>query len=207
MNYNINSKKQLAILLSRLKAFEKPSFLLEQYPTDSEIAAEIIWNASQLGDLDNKVIADLGCGTGILGIGCLFLNAKKVYFVDIDNRQLKNLDNNLKLMALKNYEIVLSDVKNFNIKVDVVIQNPPFGTKKEHADKIFLEKAFQIAKVIYSFHKIESKNFIEAISKDNDFQITHYFEFDFPLKNTMAFHEKKVKKIKVGCWRLEKIKK
>ncbi|MEM4397562.1 MAG: METTL5 family protein [Candidatus Woesearchaeota archaeon] len=204
MDYNIHSKKQLAVLLSRLKAFEKPSFLLEQYPTDSEIAAEVIWNAFQLGDLDNKVIADLGCGTGILGIGCLFMKAKKVYFVDIDARQLKNLDNNLKLMALKNYEIVLSDVKNFNQKVDLVIQNPPFGTKKEHADKIFLEKAFEISKVIYSFHKIESKNFIEAISKDNNFLITNYFEFDFPLKNTMAFHEKKVKKIKVGCWRLIK---
>ncbi|MEM3374537.1 MAG: METTL5 family protein [Candidatus Woesearchaeota archaeon] len=206
MDYNIVSKKQLAVLLSRLKAFEKPSFRLEQYSTDSEIAAEVIWNAYQLGDLDNKVIADLGCGTGILGIGCLFMKAKKVYFVDIDERQLKNLDNNLKLMALKNYEIVLSDVKNFNQKVDLVIQNPPFGTKKEHADKIFLEKAFQISNIIYSFHKIESKRFIEAISKDNNFLITNYFEFDFPLKNTMEFHEKKVKKIKVGCWRFEKLK-
>ncbi|MEM4397769.1 MAG: METTL5 family protein [Candidatus Woesearchaeota archaeon] len=206
MDYNIVSKKQLAVLLSRLKAFEKPSFRLEQYSTDSEIAAEVIWNAYQLGDLDNKVIADLGCGTGILGIGCLFMKPKKVYFVDIDERQLKNLDNNLKLMALKNYEIVLTDVNKFNQKVDLVIQNPPFGTKKEHADKIFLEKAFQISNVIYSFHKIESKRFIEAISKDHNFLITNYFEFDFPLKNTMDFHEKKVKKIKVGCWRFEKLK-
>lgn len=207
MEYHINSKKQLAVLLSRLKAFEKPSFRLEQYSTDSEIAAEVIWNAYQISDIEEKVIADLGCGTGILGIGCLFLKAKKVYFVDVDERQLKTLDTNLKLMNLKNYEIFLTDVKKFNKKVDLVIQNPPFGTKKEHADKIFLEKAFEIAKIIYSFHKIESKNFIEAISKENSFNITRYFEFDFPLKNTMNFHEKKVKKIKVGCWRFEKVHK
>lgn len=206
MDYQINSKKQLAVVLSRLKAFEKPSFKLEQYSTDSEIAAEIIWNAYHLGDIENKLIADLGCGTGILGIGCLFFNPKKVFFIDIDDRQLKTLDNNLKLMQLKKYELFLGDVKNFNQKVDLVIQNPPFGVKKEHADKFFLEKAFSISKVIYSFHKIESKDFIDKISEDNNFKITHYFEFDFPLKNTMDFHTKKIKKIKVGCWRFERKK-
>ncbi len=90
----ITSKKQLAVALSRLQNFEKPSFKLEQYPTDSEIAAEIIWFADLNNDIRNKIIADLGCGTGILGIAATFFNPEMVYFVDVDQRTLKNLNNN-----------------------------------------------------------------------------------------------------------------
>lgn len=200
----MNSKKQLAIYLSRLQSFENPSYRLEQYPTDSEIAAEVLWFADQLRDIENKKIADLGCGTGVLGIGCLLFNPEHVYFVDIDERALKKLRNNLQLMELDNYEIINSDITKFDKKVDVVIQNPPFGVKSEHADKLFLEKAFQISDVIYSFHKLTSEKFINAISKDNNFKITHFFKFEFPLKQTMSFHTSKIKKIEVGCWRLEK---
>ncbi len=201
----MNSKKQLAVALSRLQSFEKPSYRLEQYPTDSEIAAEVLWFADQLGDLKNKKIADLGCGTGVLGIGALLFDPEKVYFVDIDERALRKLRNNLQLMEMQSYEIFNSGIKDFNKEVDVVIQNPPFGTKNEHADKLFLEKAFQISNIIYSFHKLTSEKFIESISKDFGFKITHFFKFDFPLKKTMDFHKKRIQNIEVGCWRLEKI--
>jgi ribosomal protein L11 methyltransferase len=33
---------------------------------------------------ENKIIADIGCGSGILAIGAILLGAKKVYAVDID---------------------------------------------------------------------------------------------------------------------------
>ena len=88
------SKSSLAVALSKLKLFSKPDVKLEQYPTDSEIAAEILWNAHMRGDLDNKIVADLGCGTGILGIGALLLGAKKVFFVDIDKNALEILKQN-----------------------------------------------------------------------------------------------------------------
>jgi len=201
----IYSKKQLAVTLSRLEAFERPSFLLEQYPTDSEIAADVLWNAHLNNDIEGKVVADLGCGTGILGIGAMFFSPKKIYFVDIDEKPLKKLENNLGLLELESEkEIICADIRNFSKQVDLVIQNPPFGVKKEHADRIFLDAAFKIAKVIYSFHKIESENFIEKFSKDCGFKITHLFRFDFPLKKTMDFHTKRIEKIKVGCWRIEK---
>ena len=101
----MNSKKQLAVALSRLQSFEKPSFKLEQYPTDSEIAAEVLWFASQYGDLDNKEIADLGCGTGILGIGALMLESKSLNFVDIDERALRKLKQNLQLKGISKNRI------------------------------------------------------------------------------------------------------
>jgi putative methylase len=201
----IYSKKQLAVTLSRLQNFEKPSFRLEQYPTDSEIAAEVLWFADQNKDIEGKIIADLGCGTGVLGIGAMFFSPEKVYFVDVDEKALKRLEENLALQDFDvEKEIILSNVKDFNKHADLVIQNPPFGVKSEHADRVFLETAFKISKVIYSFHKIESERFIQKISEDNGFKITHLFRFDFPLKNTMSFHEKRIERIKVGCWRLEK---
>src|SRR3989344_9379113 len=94
MNKKI-TKSGLAIELSKLKVFESPKVRQEQYPTDSEIAASVLWNAYILGDLEGKVIADLGCGTGILGIGALLLGAKEVLFVDSDEKALERAKNSL----------------------------------------------------------------------------------------------------------------
>ena len=40
---------------------------------------------------------------------------------------------------------------------------------------------------------------------DNNFKITHFYEYDFPIKRSYEFHQKKIHRIKVGCWRMEKI--
>jgi len=201
----MRSKSSLAVFLSKLKTFEKPKIQLEQYTTDSEVAAEVLWNALMKGDLEDLTIGDLGAGTGILGIGALALGAKKVYFVEKDETAIKTLKENLDEYEFKGeWEIISSDIEQFDQEVDVVIQNPPFGTKKEHADKQFLEKAMNLGKVIYSLHKTSTLKFIEAISLDHDFAITEQWDFDYPLKNTQKHHKKKLERIKVSCWRLEK---
>ena len=61
-----------------------------------------------------------------------------------------------------------------------------------------------ISKLVYSFHKIESADFIRKLSEAYGFAIKNQFIFDFPLKKTMEFHRKKLERIKVGCWKLEK---
>ncbi|MFH1589941.1 MAG: METTL5 family protein [archaeon] len=198
------TKKQLSITLSKLKVFSSPKIRLEQYPTDSNIAAEVIWFADLCKDIEGKVIADLGAGTGILGIGCLIMGAKKIIFVENDKDAIKVLKENLNELELENYEILNEDVSNFDQKVDTVIQNPPFGTKEKHMDRIFLHKAMNVAKTIYSFHKAETKDFIDKYIHESTFHATHYFEFEFPLKKSMEQHKKKVEKIKVGCWRIIK---
>ena len=204
------TKSKLAIILSRLNDFNESILKLEQYSTPSEIAADICWKAFMAGDVENKIILDAACGPGYFGIACLLLGAKKVYFVDIDEKAIDILKSNLNLIQLKNkriekrYSIIKSDISEFNEKVDVVIQNPPFGTKQKHADKIFLENAFKVSKTIYSMHKIESEKFIKAIAKDHNFEITGYWEYDLLLKKTQKFHKKKKHYIKVGCWKLKK---
>ncbi|MCK4860117.1 MAG: methyltransferase, partial [Candidatus Omnitrophica bacterium] len=207
----IKSKSSLAILLSKLKVFEAPKLKSEQYTTDSEIAADILWKAYYLENINNKTIADLGSGTGILGLGALLLGAKKVFFIENDKNSIQTAKENLKFLEeetgikLAKKAIFLNqDINNFNDKVDTVIQNPPFGTKQKHADKIFLEKAFSLTKVIYSFHKLETERFVNKISEDYSFNITHLWKFDFPIKSTYNFHKKIIQRIKVGCWRMKK---
>ncbi|MBI2146987.1 methyltransferase [Candidatus Woesearchaeota archaeon] len=202
----ITSRARLAIELSKLKAFEHPDHLTEQYMTDSEIASEILWSAYYAGDIENKIVADLGCGTGILGIGALLLRAKKVYFVDADEHALAVLRDNLQSVdtGVSTPVIMQGDVGEFKEKVDTVLQNPPFGTRTKHADRDFLLKAFQVSRTIYTFHKTTSKDFIASIANDNQFKIANYFEFGFPIKATQLFHHQRIHRIKVGCWLLRK---
>ena len=199
------NKKQLAVILSKLDSIKNPKVSLEQYNTDSEIASQILWTAFLNNDVKNKVIADLGCGNGILGIGALIFGAKKVYFIDTDEESISICKSNIKNLDLENFIIVKEDIKEFNKEGDVVIQNPPFGVKKEHADKRFIEKAFKVAKKIYSIHKIESLNFIKSISKDYGFKLVSILKFTLPIKKTYSFHKKKIYELPVGCFILYKL--
>jgi putative methylase len=205
----IGSKKALEMVLSGLEGFIEPKVRVEQYSTDAGIAAEVLWNAHMKGDI-GKVSVDLGCGTGMLGIGLLMLGAEKVYFIDSDQKVMDIAKRNVAKLESE-YNVAgkavfrCHDVVNFNEPVDLVVQNPPFGTKVRHNDKIFLEKAFSLGKVVWSFHKSSTKKFVEAFSSDNNFKITDVFDFSFPLKATMKHHLKKIKHIGVSCFRFERI--
>jgi putative methylase len=211
------SKSGLAINLSRLKVFESPKVGIEQYPMDAEIGAEILWNAFLIGDIEDKVIVDLGCGTGILGIGALLLGAKKVFFVDNDKDALEIAKKNLisvksEQLKKENRVLIEKDVKNLDMnkdfegKCDVVMQNPPFGVKDKGADAAFLEVAFKISDVVYSFHKLNCAQFVEKFAEERGFEVTHLWEFDFPIKSSLSYHKRKIYRFKVGCWRFSRIK-
>lgn len=200
-------KKELAVLLSKLKTFDKPKINLEQYQTEPEIAADALWAAYMNGDVEGKTIVDLGCGTGTFGLGALVLGAKKVYLIEFDKETLRLAKENkkcLEAMLRKKLNAVFlhKDVRSFKKKADVVIQNPPFGVQKTHTDKLFLLKAMETAPIIYSFHKIESKRFIERFTQEYGYKPVSIKEYDLPLKRVYFFHTKRVYKIKVGLWKI-----
>ena len=207
----ISSKSGLAIALSRLEGFKEPKVRVEQYTVDSEIGAFVLWNGLLKGDIRQKVSVDLGCGTGLLGIGALLLGVEKVFFVDSESSALeiakKNLEKVKSEFLIEGEAVfVCKDVSAFSEKCDTVIENPPFGVKVRHADRIFLQKAFEIGKVVYSLHKSESKKFLESFSFKNGFKITDVCDFRFPLKATYKFHSRRIKYIDVSCFRFEKAK-
>lgn len=200
----MKSKKELEVKLSKLEDIGSPKVFLEQYPTPSAIAGEVLWLASLKGDIKDKIIADFGCGNGILGIGASLLGAKKVIFLDSDRESLLIAKKNFEALDLKNAVFLHQDVSKFHQEVDTVIQNPPFGVQQEHADKGFLEVALKHSKSIYSFHKLESKGFIEALIRDSGFKLGEILSFKFPLKKSQKFHTKLVHVVEVGCFILRK---
>lgn len=199
------SKKSLAVELSRLKTFTNPKVKLEQYPTDSESAAEFLWEAYMAGDIEDKTITDLGAGTGILGIGAYLLGARGVYFVEKDKDAVEDLKENLaKIQLDDNYTIFQKDVRDVELDSDVVIQNPPFGTRDKHADKVFLEKAKTIAPLIYSFHKSTTVDFVKSWAKDNQLLITNQIFLRVQLKKQFKHQTKKIERADVTVFRLER---
>ena len=198
------TKSSLAIALSKLKVFTQAKDALEQYPTDSEVAAELLWMAFMQCDIDGKVVADLGAGTGILGIGALLLGAKKVHFVENEPGALMLLKDNLKCVK-GGHEIHEKSLEEFNTEVDTVVENPPFGTRRRHADRFFLEKALSLAQVVYSLHKSSTKAFIVSEAARHGFMAAQMVDFSFPLKNSRLHHRRRVHRIEVTGFRFQKL--
>lgn len=206
----IKSKSGLAIALSRIEGFRCPKVRLEQYQTPSEIAADLLWGMHMKSEMAGKHIADMGCGTGILGLGALLMGAAKAVMVDCDTDAIKaarlNLERLKKGFLLGGKALfVQSDVSSLKLadkRLDAVVQNPPFGIKKRHADRGFLEKAMEISGNIYSFHKLESEMFIERLCHDKGFVTSGIVKYRYPLAASYSFHKKRIERIGVGLWNL-----
>lgn len=205
------NKKELGKILSRLRTFTKPKVDLEQYQTEAEIAAEAIWDSYLNKDIKDKSIVDLGCGTGIFGLGALILNARNVKFVDLDREALELAKENKKFLEKlleKKFKasFINKDIRDYDGRGDVVIQNPPFGTKHRHYDKLFLIRAMKIANVIYSFHKLSTRDFIDKFCKEHGFRVVSVKKIKFPIRNIFKFHRKKIYFTAVGYWKIVKSK-
>ncbi len=204
----LSSKGSLAVFLSRLAQFAAPDALLEQYPTDSEIAATILWDAHMRGEIAGRRVADLGCGTGILGIGALALGAAHVAFVEIDARVLPALAQNLARLrdelgdGTGEHEIVHGDVSRYTGHADLVVQNPPFGTRDAGADTRFLASAMRAAPLVYSLHKSATLAHLTRVVHTNGGRVLAATRFRFPLKPTMSEHRKRIARIDVVCLRI-----
>jgi ribosomal protein L11 methyltransferase len=61
------------------------------------------------GDAKHQIIADIGCGSGILALGSVLLGAKKVYAVDTDALATKTCRSNCQLNAVNRDSIIVRD--------------------------------------------------------------------------------------------------
>lgn len=77
--------KELEEYLQGVDGFERPKILLEQYITPSHIASVMLYTIqTKYDDIENKLVADLGCGSGMLAIGSFLLGASYTVGFDID---------------------------------------------------------------------------------------------------------------------------
>ncbi len=179
-------QRELEIKLQQLKGFENPKASLEQYATPANIAADILYTAHSLGDIEDMRVIDLGCGTGVFSIGACMLGAIDISGTDIDHDAIaiarKNAEN-----AGCHVSFDCLAIEHTQGDWDTCIMNPPFGSQNKHADLPFLDKAFEISKVVYSLHnsetmtflrrRIEKAGYILDIEKNYKFEIRHTFEF------------------------------
>ena len=186
-------QRQLEILLQKVPKPAVPIPQLEQYMTTAPIAAEIIFTAYQWGDIENKTVVDLGCGTGIFSIGAISMGAKKVLGFDINKNVITIAKNYAKTNKLP-ITYAIKDVTAVDTTCDTVLMNPPFGAQKSNtkADRKFLEKAFEISSVIYSLHLKKTIFFLEKMIHALKGEITYQKEYTFPIKKMFEFHEKEV---------------
>lgn len=72
-------------LSSVTREFPDPKIRLEQYPTSAALTASIVSFALQEGDLGpGRTALDLGCGTGMLAMGCAVVDCDAIWGVDCD---------------------------------------------------------------------------------------------------------------------------
>jgi putative methylase len=147
-------KLDLELFLSQIKPHPSPKASLEQYTVSESVAATMLHLAAYTyGDIANKRVLDLGCGTGRLALGCAFLGAESVVGIDIDKLAVKLAAENSANLGFKTeVDWMAGDVNAVAGKFDTVLQNPPFGVQKRGADRAFLKKALQVADAVYSLH-------------------------------------------------------
>ena len=210
-------KKKLEIILSKLELTEFPKPSLEQYTIPGDLAAQILNMALLNGDIKDKVVFDLGCGTGRLSIGSFLLGAKEVVGVDADENVLQTAEENFHTLHKVFFELklkgsirfVLSDIKKFSEKCDTVIQNPPFGVQSDNLDKVFLDKALECGKKIYSLHKGEYEKTRESVTKfveSKGGKVEKIIPYKFSIPHMFKFHEKPKKEVNVDLYVIRKLK-
>lgn len=185
----ITKKKHLEMAIQKVPKHPNPKVDLEQYSTPATIAADLLWNAYSLGDIADKKVMDLGCGTGIFAIASKLLGAASAIGVDIDKDST-----DLASSYCGDVDFICSDICDLenDFDVDTIFQNPPFGSQKnakKGADLKFISKAVELSpKVLYSFHMVSTEEFLISYFEKNDLEITHIFRYNFPIPKIYEFH-------------------
>jgi predicted Rossmann-fold nucleotide-binding protein/precorrin-6B methylase 2 len=102
------------------------------YPPN-RFRSSIVFAKNITGELcKDKVIFDIGCGPGNLGILGALNGAQKVISVDINPAAVANTEENVKRFALKNVDVRESSVFSAigQEKADVIFFHPPFHHEK-----------------------------------------------------------------------------
>ena len=196
------SKRQLEINLSKMRIREDPDLSLEQYPVSPEVGAELLFMASfEHRDITGRKVLDLGSGTGRLAIGAGLLGAKEIVGVDIDPTSISLARDNAGKLKV-NVDWIVGDVAMVQGKFDTVVMNPPYGTRKEHADIEFLEQSFRYAETVYSIHKSSTRAFLRGCIDRHGRNVDMIRNVEMLLPHLFDFHQKKWRSISVDLYRI-----
>jgi putative methylase len=195
-------KHELAIKLQSLESHPRPNVALEQYAIPADLAAEILFRACyEFGDIEGKSVLDLGTGAGRLALGASMLGAEYVVGVDLDWLALKIAAGSTKRMSL-DVDWVLADLDALQGSIDTVVMNPPFGTKRPHADMQFLQTAIRIGKVVYSIHKAATRSHLGRWFSEHDRHAEIIMSTEMEIPHQFSFHRKRKHNVDVDVFRI-----
>lgn len=189
-------KSELEIILSRCPMFPEPDASLEQYQTPAWIAAEILNTACLRGDIEGKVVADLGCGTGIFAVGSALLGAKRVLAIDVDRKALELAKVWAAGLGLE-IEFLNKDIKGLESRVDTAISNPPFGVQTPHADRVFIDWVVTHARESYMLHYAPTEGFVRERVEELGGRVLAVQRYKCALPHGFPFHRKEKKDIEM----------
>lgn len=195
----VRGKKELELFLEKIPRYGSYKRSREQYETPSHIAAHVLWLAHLRRDIESKTIVELGCGTARFSIGALLLGAEKAICIDIDYDIIlyaKRIVEGIFSGLTNRLVFVNSDVRDIDLNaVDTVIMNPPFGVhpRSRGIDVLFLKKAMDISKSIYSIHKLTRgiDPIVSELSSSFGFEITYRERINFPIPMMFETHRRR----------------
>lgn len=95
---------------------------------------ESIFNLIQF-EIDGSVVLDLFAGSGAFGAECISRGAKKVYFIDSNQKAIDTIKVNTKNMTedfeiiKSNFESFLADAAKKSLKFNIVYLDPPYESE------------------------------------------------------------------------------
>lgn len=191
-------KVELQQLLSGLEPIAAPDPALEQYATPPDIAADVLHRMDLAEGLAGKMVVDLGCGNGVLGLGAALCGASAT-LVDVDPDALEAARRNVAALGAEHdldVAVVEEDVRSTDMDADVAVTNPPFGMRRPDANLDFLEAGFRTAPVVYALlHRSREKperthRFLGRFAREHGYAARVVETYRFPLPRRFAFHEK-----------------
>jgi putative methylase len=197
-------RKRLEIALSHLLRHPSPSPRLEQYDLSAPAAADVVFWAWRNGDIEDRAVCDLGCGTGILSLGAALAGARRVCGVDLDPLALKVARENRNIaekasgltigdrIELRQIEVGAIEARTLGA-FDTVIQNPPFGVQQRSSDRVFIRKALELAPTVYSLHKRspEVERFMLGYLNEIGGRVDAKMDVDLVIPHQFRFHRKR----------------
>ena len=194
-------------MLGRLRPHPDPDPWLEQYTTPAKVAAEMLFTAAYIyDDIEDKLVADLGCGTGRLGIGALLLGARGLVGVDIDPRAVSVAVENAEAAGVSGRcRWVAGAVPSIRGVFDTVLMNPPFGTRRRHLDVRFLSEALRLADSIYSLHKSSTRRFITDFVRRRGGSVSCLLQLSLEIPRMFSFHERARRSVAVDLYRIVRL--
>ena len=82
--------------------------------------------------------------------------------------------------------------------------NPPFGTRKEGMDWLFLETALRNSDVVYSLHKTSTRRYLlEKAAREFNCKSEVIAEMKFDIPKSYKFHKKDSVDVAVDLLRFE----